>query len=427
MLLRNNFKRKILFFSYYFPPRPEIGGKRIDKICALSLKKGWESHVLTTKARSVGDPSLCSQFGNVIMHLINNSYEEASPEKKLGIFDKIVRLMKCRLYVYLDVFRYSLIVLRIVLKNDIAVLFSTFPSYNILISSLLVKKMCKKLTWIVDFRDPWFIEVNLGFGISQTLSKIILRQILTNADVILGATHSILHILEKSSGYSITHKCLLVPNSLDITMYDNVAPLWAYHEDRIIIGHLGDLEYAHRNPEPLLQALSSLHNDVRRTHDDVEIHFWGKLGTWNGCSLLDLIHHNSLDKIVTYNGVVDHGTAMRIIKGLDILILFAFNQPLQIPAKTYEYLLSSKPILAFCENGSETYKLLEGHHGVTIVTSSDINSVKAGLIHIISKFKTSNNGLFERNMKKYDYNEVFVDIFTTIDKIIDSFKASNNN
>jgi hypothetical protein len=107
--------------------------------------------------------------------------------------------------------------------------------------------------------------------------------------------------------------------------------------------------------------------------------------------------------------------------GLDALVIIAFNQHLAVPAKTYEYLCSGKPILALCEEQSETYRVLLGHEGVVLVTQDDSHSIYEGLIALLCLVQTERKS-YKRDISKLDYKNVFSPLFSKIESLLESAK-----
>src|SRR5260221_4916273 len=90
-----------------------------------------------------------------------------------------------------------------------------------------------------------------------------------------------------------------------------------------------------------------------------------------------------LEAMVFGHGQVPHKESLARIKGIDVLLLLAENQPLQIPAKTYEYLLAEKPLIAFVDEGGATHLLLKRFDNVHCVSKQRKQELR-GLIESIS-------------------------------------------
>ncbi|MCK5407608.1 MAG: hypothetical protein KAJ37_09145, partial [Candidatus Krumholzibacteria bacterium] len=199
-----------------------------------------------------------------------------------------------------------------------------------------------------------------------------------------------------------------------ISLFENIDTIRPSTDDKILLGHLGDLDYDHRNPRPILMALAELREESDR-YNKLEIHFWGNTGYWDGMDMDGLIRIENLVGSVFYHGSVDQITAQGIIKGLDILVLLAFNQPLQVPAKTYEYLLSGKPLLALCEKHSETYAIVRQFDNVVTITSADPQTVERGIAEVIDVFRNRSQSGASRDVSKLDYNVVFAPVIDRIE------------
>jgi hypothetical protein len=405
---------KVLFLTYFFPPRPEIGGKRIDKMCALAINRGWQPFVLTTEGDKAVDQSLAKQYGVVDTQTI-------PPQLKSSLFSERPRSLGSKVFYRLfrfynlcaDIFSFYRYAKKIISDNKVPVFLSTHPPRCVQLGALFVKYVSKAF-WVADFRDPWLRYKRKGFNLNRACNRFFLKRILEKADLILAVTKSNLEFLQKEARSDISSKCLLVPNAVELSLFENVHTIRSSTDDKILLGHLGDLDYGYRYPGPILTALAKLREQSDR-YKKLEVHFWGNTGYWDGVDTDGLIRNENLVGSAFYHGSVDQKTAHGIIKGLDILVLLAFNQPLQVPAKTYEYLLSGKPLLALCEKHSETYAVVRQFENVVTITSVDEPSVERGIAEVIDVFRSRSRSGASRDVSKLDYNVVFAPVIDRIE------------
>ncbi len=413
--------RKILFLTYFFPPRPEVGGKRIDKMCALAINRGWQPFVLTTEGDKAVDQSLAKQYGEVDIQTVppqlKSSFLKKRPRSLLSkVFFRLLRFYK----LCADIFSFYRNAKKIISDNNVPVFLSTHPPRCVQLGALFAK-YASKAFWVADFRDPWPSYTKKGFSFDRACNRFFLRRILRNADLILAVTKNNLEFLQKVARSDISKKCLLVPNAVEISLFEDIDTIRPSTDDKILLGHLGDLYYDHRNPRPILKALAKLREQSDR-YNKLEIHFWGNTGYWDGLDTDGLIRNENLVGSAFYHGSVDQKTAHGIIKGLDVLVLLAFDQPLQVPAKTYEYLLSGKPLLALCEKYSETYSVVRQFDNVVTITSADAQTVERGIAEVIDVFRNRSQSGASRDVSKLDYNVVFGPV---IDRIEGSVQKSS--
>jgi glycosyltransferase involved in cell wall biosynthesis len=234
------------------------------------------------------------------------------------------------------------------------------------------------------------------------LKKRLLDCVVIRADLILVTTERSLRLLEKVCSDKIEKKVFILPNGITKNLFDHVKKQRAERAERILC-HLGDLDYKHRNPEPLIKALHELISESRIRRSDVIVEFFGQSGTWNGNSIDDMAKVYGLQGIVRRYESVPHDTALAIMKNCDGLVLLAENQPDMIPAKTYEYLYSGRPILCFADKESATYNLLKDFNNVWLVNSKDMNSAKEAIEQLLNYPRGKERTLTETEMKKISF------------------------
>ncbi|NVN97975.1 MAG: hypothetical protein HXX17_01535 [Geobacteraceae bacterium] len=406
--------RKFLFLSYYFPPRPEIGGKRVDKLCAVALKRGWQASVVSTSGDLAVDTSLAASVGDVALTLLDRSGARGG-----SIVKKRVRALFADLLAFMDVVRFFLAARRIKAVGAIPVVMASAPPRRVVVAALLLKLADKNTIFVADFRDPWLRGSEAGKStLRAVISRYLLGKVLSGADLITATAQATLDQLSRSGVTGVREKSLLIPNAVDLHLFDNVSSRLFAAKNRVIFGHLGDLDYEHRNPVPLLQAVSRIKEESPRIFFGIEVHFWGESGYWQGRDLAGLIQDHGLESAAFAHATVDHNRALGIVKEIDALIIFAFNQPLQIPAKCYEYLLSGKPILALCEEGSETFRLLGKFPGVELVTSPDPDAIRRGVEKIVQDLSAPTETGFTRDLSSLDYEKVFAPLWERIEGML---------
>ncbi|MEW6329963.1 MAG: hypothetical protein AB1560_00745 [Pseudomonadota bacterium] len=282
---------------------------------------------------------------------------------------------------------------KILRKQKCEHLLTSSPPVSCHAAGLILKGLFPSLRWIADFRDPWIYQtgsgsVNLHYSrssrLSQWASKKMFSKVLSKADIITVTTKPMIKLFETVSGATLGEKCLLLPNGVDRHIFDNIEPV-RISENKMVFGHLGDLDYAHRNPEPLLKAFSDLVGNGSLSRDEFEVHFWGRLGSWEGRSLNDMVRDYELDGVVFEHGQVPYRESLAIMKSVDVLLLFAEDQPLQIPAKTYEYLFAGTPVLAFVEEGSATQSLIKSFKQVHTTSRKNEKETKSLLASLFAK------------------------------------------
>ena len=401
--------KELLFLSYYFPPGPQVGGARVAKLSALALERGWHATVVATREGAAQDPPV-PWPGPLALAWLDRSGNRGKSR-----FRRVCETVCSELFVLRDVAGFFRAARRAKRGRKVRVVLATMPPRRVVLAALLMGLLDRDLILVSDFRDPWVSSAHTG--IRGSLSRFLLRQVLRRSDLVTAVTGAALQQTKLFSRADIGSKCLVVSNAVDVRIFDGIAPVRTASCGKIAFGHLGDLDYAHRNPVPLLQALCRIREEHPGLFGGMEFHFWGESGFWQGNDLPGHVAAHGLGGMAHCHETVDRSTALGLVAGLDVLVLFAFNQPLQIPAKAYEYLSSGKPILAFCEEPSETYRLLINHPAVELVTSLDPEAIISSLARMADTLHRGGYQRCERDLAGIDYRSAFTPLFERIEAL----------
>lgn len=397
--------KNILFLTYYFPPNPAVGGRRIENFVSAVKKTGNQARVLT-----IGIDDGCSpDFVDFVprdhkkLYTWKEKYQLARRNKtKLSaLFAKIV----IKFYKFLEQRRVEHSFLKTadatIRRHDIDIIVTSGPPF---VLNKVGVKLKKKLgiRWIADFRDPWVYPDELymtDYPEPSSREKTLYFQTLELADHITATTVSQAAYLQSqfqdaftSKGSAKGHRAVdfcdrkktfcHLPNGVDLSLFDRAVSSQYQFSDGTNIGYLGDIDYNHRDPRNILRAVKQRNST---SSSKIHVHFWCDLTsdpTWDDTTLPGFVAELGLKEYVHINPYVSFEESLDIQRNLDILIIFAFGQPLQIPAKTYEYLLSGSHILGFCESESETFRLLNSHEGVILIDDNSVTKIEAAFQEI---------------------------------------------
>jgi glycosyltransferase involved in cell wall biosynthesis len=137
--------------------------------------------------------------------------------------------------------------------------------------------------------------------------------------------------------------------------------------------------YHKRDPRSFLAALASL-NVKGSLPESLRVRFVGDCRWYEEVSLEALAKELGVGEIVSFVDRVPHDECQRMIAASDLLLLFAQDQPAQVPNKLYEYLGRRIPILALVDPGGETEAMLleiGGHY--TIPADASASGVESTL------------------------------------------------
>jgi glycosyltransferase involved in cell wall biosynthesis len=206
--------------------------------------------------------------------------------------------------------------------------------------------LTSRLPWVADFRDPW---IGLTYKRPPTpihawRQRKLRDQVLTRADLVLATTQASAAHLSKvaPSGKPVA----VLPNGWDPDI-ENTKTAPAEHGRRLRLvytGTLWDVPAARLFFTALARALAAANTraievDIVGPYETEEKNLAQKLG---------------LGDVVRFVGQVSYEESRRRQMEADVLLVLQVHGPgydLAIPGKLYEYLASTRPILAFLPAG----------------------------------------------------------------------------
>jgi hypothetical protein len=137
-----------------------------------------------------------------------------------------------------------------------------------------------------------------------------------------------------------------------------------------------------RDPFPFLAALEALlaRPDVDPTR--ISATFMGKVAHYNGQALASWIEAKRCAAVVKILPQSPQHEVTKAVAESTLLLNLSQEQPLSIPAKTFEHFASAREILLLCENDSETASLVAGMTGVNQVDQYDLQALEKVLFDI---------------------------------------------
>ncbi len=214
-----------------------------------------------------------------------------------------------------------------------------------------------KAPLILDFRDPWYRHSSQESQQSTTLHP------LARVEDYLGQM-CISHcsgITTASPGTASYTK-----NSYDLSDQSVDVVLNGYDPDAICesMAPTGRLEllyagtlYLNRNPFPFLKAIRDFADLPNIDRSKIQFILVGNCNDWNGVELLPWLQEQCLTDIVKIRDAVGHSELGGLISSSNVLVNFAQGQALQIPAKSYEYLVAGRDLILIAEEDSDVARL----------------------------------------------------------------------
>lgn len=415
-------KKNILLISYHFPPSPAVGGVRIANFAKNLPLFGWNTYVLTIKdhylekvdTERLKDIKGVKIYKTVLFPIILNVYlrlktiwHSALKKRRITLdeltssyvqpnlnpcsAERISQKLKRYLVSFLTrpdternwILPAVLRAVRAIKREKIDCILTSCPPYSVHLIGLLARKITG-VKWVADFRDPWVTTVPDGLYVTCALyTKVegwLEQKVIENADLVLTTTQMLCTAFVESYKNQTQNKFLCISNGFDKEIFSKLKHLKKY--DKFTLSYTGTL-YFGRSPESVFKALKELVLEDKLNLQDIRVKLVGNCQYIDGYPIAQLIDSYGLNSVVEVLEPVSYLAALQIIKQSHLALLFAPNQPFQIPAKVYDYIGSGTKIIALTEEGA-TLDLINSTGAGVALYPSDIQGIKAVIYQSIS-------------------------------------------
>lgn len=229
---------------------------------------------------------------------------------------------------------------------------------------------------ITDLRDPWADDpgaATSGTTAEENLLRRVEGWVMKRAAAITSTSAAVAKLLARNHA-GVAAKIHVVRNGFDGELVE--APTAT--GGRLAILFAGEL-YLGRDPFPLLSALEALVADPQVDASRITLTFMGRCSTYGGQSLGEWLRGKRCEPIVKVLGHMPASAVTQAAREATVLLNLAQQQPLSVPAKTFEHLASGREILLVCENDGETAQLVAGIRGVKQVDQADAATLESAL------------------------------------------------
>lgn len=175
--------------------------------------------------------------------------------------------------------------------------------------------------------------------------------------------------------------------------------------------HAGSLDYG-RTPYPFLRAIKELVQERKIGADDIRVMFWGDCKV-KGTHISGMIREFGLEHIVHCDEHRPHAVCLKEMSRFDVLLLFNIDQPLQVPAKLYEYLLARRNILSISTGGITDRIIKQTRAGVSYAPEN-IDGIKRAIQEYLDDRRFRGD---EGEIAKYNSHLIFNDLMQELDRL----------
>lgn len=212
---------KILLLTYYFPPDPNISGRRWAKLAKYLNQEGHTIKVLASQPNK-GENSPWDNDINILdIEYFKRSYPRILDENPKNILEKVkykLAVKKLSKKIKGTIYDRAALIQDAVIKNvknelskkEYDVLIVNGPPHRMMYYATLIKRDFPNLFLVSDFRDPWTWWYNYGYPYLNEENKLfeeaMEREVVLNSNLILAPDENmLLHLRNKYGNFNSLH------------------------------------------------------------------------------------------------------------------------------------------------------------------------------------------------------------------------------
>lgn len=411
--------RKILIVSYLFAPNNAIGALRPTKIAKLLLDKGYLVDVVS--AGYLGNDVL--SFPKNINHwypmnreMLKSNVSKRENNGKRHHFLKVPMSIRQTYRSYLarrkeklffaffkQLFNAELV------KNNYDVIFTSFGPLVSLECGLYVKKHCKEINWICDFRDPVITDITpVAFKGRWKWKE---QNACKKANSIVAVSNG---YIKRICGDKYISKRHMIPNGYD-TADIAVSASCVLSTNTLHISYVGTLYEGKRKITPLFRALRELADEGKVDLNKLCFDYAGRDGSF----LLAQANEFGLSSIVCDHNVLSRDECLKLQFSSHLLVLSTWNNRGEegvFPGKFLEYMLIGRPIISLTDgnipDSEVTSVMREGRFGIayeSVRDKEDRITLKKYIESCYCEWLQNGSISFEPEqevLERYNYNNI---------------------
>ncbi len=445
--------KKILFITYHYPPDPAIGAQRTAQFVKYLLDYDVDPWVLTIKPKYYNslvqndeqDDFMEKQVVRTILFpwtrdiylkisrifkktqsdsvwRVNQPVRQEGDWKESdeGILKRIKRVV-LSLFFWLPDDKLGWLIpgtfqaVRLIKNKKIDWIVTSGPPQSVHLIGLLVKRITN-VRWVVDLRDPWvgrqkrqLVRSHISDNIEEWLEK----KVINSSDSVVTTTKNTTELYRRRYQHCDSKHFVTICNGYDPIEINELKKQRKY--EKLTFTYAGSL-YLDRDPELFLEAFSILLAEGHFFPGNVQIKFVGQCRHTKEKSVEEMVIRFGLQEIMHFVDPVPRRQAMLETAKSHVMLLFAQNQPLQVPGKLYDYLGLGTFVLGICESKGASYSILREYENAIITNGQHLEHMKQSIIRLAGMVAKNSVGEGKSNVdsNKYDRRVLTYDLASII-------------
>lgn len=372
-------KKKVLIFTYYWPPAGGVAVQRFLKFSKFLPEFGWEPIIITVHNGSYPyyDESLLKEVAPSLRVYRTKTFEPfelynllrgqkgktmplvtVGADKNKSFFQKFSEYIRANFFVP-DARKgwvpYAVKKAEEILRTEnIDAIITTGPPHSAHLIGLALKEKYG-VKWVADFRDPWtkivYNDMLPRREETKRKDEELETQVIKTADCCVVISPGMKEQFEDRA-----KKIEVIFNGYDEDNFlsNETKPKLVSDTDSFTIRYIGNL-MASQNTPTLWKAIAEL----RKTNNaKIKLEFTGRVDG----EIQNSIALEGINDITTYNPFTDHQTAINLTRNASLLLFAIFNLPnskLVITGKIFEYMASRSEIISFGPTDGDASAILK--------------------------------------------------------------------
>lgn len=405
-------KKKVLIFTYYFPPAGGVAVQRFLKFSKFLPEFGWEPVIVTVKDGSYPyyDESLLSQVSPQLQvhrtktfepfeayNMLRGKKGKELPVVSVGnsgsksFFQKVAEYIRANFFIP-DARKgwvpYAVeCATKILTTEKIDAIITTGPPHSTHLIGLALKRKFG-LTWVADFRDPW---TNIFYNsllprskASKQKDKDLEDEVLRNADYVTVISPG----LKKEFNDRIENIQVIYNGYDEEDFKQNFLP---ETKEGFTLTYVGNL-LASQSVTALWNALARLNTEGYNIKLDIT-------GRADG-AVMGAIEAAGIKHLVSFSGFVSHSRAIQLMLKANMLLFIVPDvdgNELILTGKLFEYLGSKSPMLSIGPEDGNAAEILKATGRAPIISYHNEELVYSQLLDAVTRFNGAPGFKFAEN------------------------------
>lgn len=385
---------RLLLIGFHYPPFFGSSGiLRTLKFSEYLPENGWECMVLTASARAYSQSAEDTHKGAALVPrgvTVTRTFAlDARSLSVAGYYPSIVALPDR----WISWWPSAMLAGRRIIRTwRPDVIFSTYPiATTHLIAYCLAR--WSGVPWVADFRDSMTEENYPTDARQRRVYRWIERKTVTNAARVVFTTPGTAAMYRERYPQLAAERWQIIANGYDEDTFRSfpVARPMARGAAPITLLHAGILYPHERDPRAFFRAVAALKRKGTLVAGSVRIVF---RATGHDDVIAPMLTEVGIADVVELAPSIPYEAALREMMQSDGLLVFqAANSNHQIPAKTYEYMRTGRPIFAVTDPAGDTAGLLRSAGIDSIARIDDADDIETRLATFVQQLRAGTAGI----------------------------------